>query len=262
MARTLALAAALAFALCGCANVQRAEEKVFGADPAPDAGFLEAPARLREDPYRAPFARIWTSRTHDWRKRSKIYVAPVDTSHVVAENLWEKLNILNIRQGQVQLDIADIAAELRASLVTAFREDPQHHFEVVERPEQVDRDTATLEVALVELVPNKILLGWIGLASWGAPLEIGIPVGVTTAFIAHGSIAMEARVREGGTGRVVAMFADRETGRLRLIDLRSLTWYGNAHEAVGDWARAFVELANSPLRQRAQPSPLFSLVPW
>jgi hypothetical protein len=254
-----ALVASCAVVLCGCAMVQHAEEKVLGAYPAPDAGFLEAPARLQADPERAPFARIWTSRAHDWRRLPKLYVAPVDTGHVLEESLWQRINI---RQWQVQDDVADVAAELRASLMTAFREDPQHHFQVVERPDEIDGDTAILELGLVELVPNKVVLGVIGLAAWGAPLEIGIPVATATAFIAHGSIAMEARVRDAGSGRVVAMFADRETGALRIIDLRSLTWYGNAHEVIRDWAKAFVELANSPSPQRAKPSPLFSFVPW
>jgi hypothetical protein len=136
------------------------------------------------------------------------------------------------------------------------------HFTVVEDPGAIDGDTAVLEVALVELVPNKAVLGAIGLAAWGAPLEIGIPVATATTFVAHGSIAIEARVRDSASDEVIAMFADRETGKIRVIDLRSLTWYGNAEEAMDEWARAFVELANTPRDGRVSRSPLFTLMPW
>jgi len=155
-----------------------------------------------------------------------------------------------------------VADELRDDLIEAFRDDPRHHFELVDRPEDVDADTAQLEVALVELVPNKAILGAIGLAAWGAPLEIGIPVATATAFIAHGAVAMEARVRDGKTGEVIATFADRETGKMRVIDLRSLTWYGNALEDFRGWAQGFVALANEERGAQVRHSAYFTLKPW
>jgi hypothetical protein len=243
----------------GCATMNAVEEKVLAAEPAPDAGFLARPERLASGFERAPFDRIWTSRTRDWRSFSKLYVAPVDTDHVLEENLWEKLNL---RQGEVKLDVPRLAGELRERFVDAILGDPVSHFEVVEQPGEIDADTAILELALVELVPNKAVLGAIGLAAWGAPLEIGIPVATATAFLAHGSIAVEARVRAADSGMVVAMFADRETGKMRIVDLRSLTWYGNAYEAMDDWASAFVELANTPRERKVRGAPLFTFMPW
>ena len=69
-------------------------------------------------------------------------------------------------------------------------------------------------------------------------------------------------MRDSASDEVIAMFADRETGKIRVIDLRSLTWYGNAEEAMDEWARAFVELANTPRDGRVSRSPLFTLMPW
>ncbi len=241
--------------------MQRAEEKVLGAAPAPDAGFLADPERLTPEPERAPFDRMWTSdAARGWRSFPKLYVAPVDTGHVLETTLWDELSFL--RQREVKLDTVLIAVEFRERIEKAFREDPLQRFQVLESPDSIDADTAILEVALVQLVPNKAVLGVIGLAAWGAPLEFGIPVATTTSFIAHGSIAMEARVRDAGSGQVVAMFADRETGRARVIDLRSLTWWGNARETLGDWSDALFAVATTPPDEKIEHSPLFTFLLW
>lgn len=258
----LALVSSLTFALSGCATMRRAEHNVLAADPARDAGFLADPGWLAPNVERAPFDRIWISRApRGWRSFAKLYIAPVDMGHVIETNLWERFNLLRRREVD-EVDLPRLASELHDRIEEEFRVDPLQRFEVLSRPDEIDEDTAILEVALVELVPNKAVLGVIGLAAWGAPLEIGIPVAAATSFIAHGSIAMEARVRDGGSGRVVAMFADRETGKARIIDLRSLTWYGNARETLGDWAEALFAVANTPPDEKVRHSPLFTFALW
>ena len=239
--------------------MRRAEEKLLAADPAPNAGFIEEPDRLYAQRDEAPFDRLWLSMERDWTQYPKLYVAVVDVSHVLEMDFWDKVNI---RKSKVPYDLVVAAADLRRDLIQAFRDDPEHHFTVVDRPEDVDADTAQLEVAIVQLVPNKAVLGAIGLAAGGAPLEIGIPVATLTAFIAHGSVAMEARVRDGATGEVVASFADRETGRMRVIDLRSLTWYGNAHETFDDWSQTFVEIARAAQAEPVKHSAYFTFSLW
>ncbi len=119
-----------------------------------------------------------------------------------------------------------------------------------------------LEVALVELVPNKAGLGLLGLAAWAAPLEVGVPVGTVAAFANRGSVAFELRARDALTGDVIAMAADRETGAMRVVDLRSATWYGNAHEIFGQWTQAMVDLTNTPSTEQVKHSRYFTLLPW
>ena len=249
----------LALSLGACASIQRAEWQVLAADPAPDAGFLPKPERMTPNPDRTAFDRMWVSHARDWNRFTKLYVAPVDTSHVVDDSLWDKLNI---RYPAVPHDRERQAQELRERVEDAFRDDPRKRFEVLDDPSEVDADTAVLELALVELVPNKAVLGAIGLGAWAAPLEYGIPVATLTAFVARGSIAMEGDVRDGGTGKVIAMFADRETGKMRVIDLRSLTWYANAHETMDAWADALVQMANEPPGYQPEHDSLFTFMPW
>jgi Protein of unknown function (DUF3313) len=253
------LSLVIALAAAGCASLRDREYRVLAPDPAPDAGFIEEPEKLEPQGKAAAFDRLWFSPDKDWSSYPKLYVAVVDVNHVLAMSWWDKVNI---RKSKVEYDLVVVADELREDLIEAFRNDPRHHFQVVERPEDVDADTVQLEVALVELVPNKAVLGAIGLAAWGAPLEIGIPVATATAFIARGAVAMEARVCDGKTGEVIAAFADRQTGKMRVIDLRSLTWYGNATEEFEGWSDAFVELANTDRPDQVRHSLYFTLMPW
>lgn len=239
--------------------MERTEIHVLGASPAPDAGFIADPDRLEPQPDKTPFDRMWLSPERDWSSYSKLYVAVVDVSHVLPMSWWDKVNI---RKTKVGYDLPLIARRVRGQLIEAFRNDPRHRFQVLDDPAEIDADTAVLELALVQLVPNKAVLGVIGLAAWGGPLEIGIPVATATAFIAHGATAMEARVCDGVTGEEIAAFADRETGRTRVIDLRSLTWYGNTLEDSRIWAQTLVQLANDVDPREVDRPADFTIKPW
>ena len=58
------------------------------------------------------------------------------------------------------------------------------------------------------------------------------------------------------------MAADREAGAMRVIDLRSITWYGNAHEILGQWGQQMVDLANTPSTVQVKHPRYFTLLPW
>jgi hypothetical protein len=109
--RTAALAlcvvASLAF---GCATESQLEEKVIGASPAPDSGFLDTPERMAPHRARDPFDRSWVSEKLDWASYDALYVAPVDTTHVLAQSLWEKVNL---REHAVQGDIRELGSRRR-----------------------------------------------------------------------------------------------------------------------------------------------------
>ena len=253
----LALCAALA--LGACASAEKLEEKVLAASPAPDSGFLQDADKMTPHPDRSPFDRAWLAPGFSYDHYTKMYVAAVDTHHVLSMSIWEQINIRSI---DVKQDIADIANEFHQDVEKAFTDDPKHHFEVLHDPKQIDDKTLVVQLALVELVPNKAALGVLGTAAWAAPLAIGIPVGTLAAFTDQGSISFEGRARDGGTGDVVAMCADREIGPMRVVDFRSMTWYGNAHEIVARWAETLVQLANTPPDTKVEHAAYFTLSPW
>jgi hypothetical protein len=58
------------------------------------------------------------------------------------------------------------------------------------------------------------------------------------------------------------MCADREVGPMRVLDLRSMTWYGNAHQILVDWSNELVELSNTPSDVQVKHVAYFTLMPW
>ena len=252
--RVLALAcsALLASLVSGC----KTTEKVLKADPARDSGFLSEPERMAENRARAPFNRMWADPNFSSANYATLVVAPVNTEHVLEENRWARANV---RQFRVEKDIEEIATEFREKVIDKFKESDDNRFKVVDEPGD---DSLILELAITELVPGKAFIGLIGLASWGAPLPIGIPAGAVASFADDGWMAIEGRVREARSGQVVAMFADREKGKTRILDVEAATWYGHARESMKDWSDQLVRLANTPKDVQVDDSKAFELMPW
>lgn len=245
--------------LASCQTTGELEKKALAASPAPDAGYLENPEKLSPHPERDPFDRVWLAPTFDWNHYRKLYVAAVDTRHVLEMSLWERLNVRTI---DVKQDIAELAVEFHDDIVKSFRDDPAHHFQVLDAASGIDAETLVVEPAIVELVPNKAGLGILAVAAWAAPAEVGVPVATVAAFTDQGSVAFEMRARDGGTGEVVAMGADREIGPMRVVDVRAMTWYGNVHEIFVDWSKELVELSNTPRDVQVKHSAYFTVLPW
>ena len=236
----------------GCATT----EEIMKAEPASDSGFLADPERMEERRERAPFNRAWVDPAFSASDYESILVAPVDTEHVIASSTWAKTNI---RQFRVEEDLADIATEFREKVIHAFSESETNRFEVVGN---ANDETMLLELAITELVPGKAFLGAVGLAAWAAPLPVGIPAGAVASFAQVGWMAIEGRVRDAKSGKVMVIFADREQSKTRVMDLRALTWYGHAHESMKDWAHQLVLLANTPSDVAVEDSSWFRLRPW
>ena len=175
---------------------------------------------------------------------------------MLARSTWAKINLRNF---SVDKDLVGIAEEFRTTVIDAFRGSPRNHFAIVDAPGD---QTLVLELAITELVPSKAFLATIGLAAWAAPLEVGVPVGTAAAFAETGWMAIEGRVRVGPNGRIVIIFADREQSKMRVLDLQSIIWYGNARESMRDWAQQFVVLANTPHDVKVEDSSGFALLPW
>jgi hypothetical protein len=227
------------------------------AAPAPDSGFLEQPERMAEHRERFPFDRAWVADGFRVGNYHSVIVAPVNTDHALARSTWAKINV---REFEVDQDLAGIAVEFQQIVSDAFRNSPDNHFAVVDPPG--DDQTLVLELAITELVPSKAFLATIGLAAWAAPLEVGVPVGAAAAFAQSGWMAIEGRVRVGENGPIVVMFADREQAKMRVIDVQAITWYGHARESMRDWAGQLVLLANTPHEFKVESSSGFALLPW
>jgi hypothetical protein len=146
---------------------------------------------------------------------------------------------------------------MRDTFVTAFQEDPNRRFQVLQSPAP---GSITLELALTELVPSDPLLEAIALA---APYGSGIAVEAGTRKSgAVGTAAFEARIMDSGSAAVLAMAADREEEQVAPLNLRAFTWYGVARKIIDDWAKQFVEISNRRPGQIVKDTSPFTLKPW
>jgi hypothetical protein len=114
-----------------------------------------------------------------------------------------------------------------------------------------------VELALVELVPSN--------AYWNAGATAAgfvIPGAGLLSAAGAGSIAIEGRLRDGGTSKIIATFKDRRKDKVAPVNIGSYTWYHGAEGNITDWAAEFAELINTPPNHVVKrPSPV-TLMPW
>jgi hypothetical protein len=240
--------------LSGCSTMDSMRsflDSRLRARPAEGTGFVPM-EELAKDP-RLPFDKAWIQQGVDWQRYRTIYIAPVNTDYLRQANWWQE----GIRTGQMEQDVQNLASFMRTQFIRAFQDDPRRRFRVVMAPE---KGSLTLAMALTELVPNKVLLNALQIA---APYGSGVAVrAFERGTGAQATVAFEAKVKDSDSGRIVAMFADRNYATVRPIDLRGFTWYGNAQEIIRQWAQHFVQVANKQPGEIIRPTSTFSLMPW
>jgi hypothetical protein len=240
--------------LSGCAtndSTKSSLESQLKAPPSAGAGFVSV-QRMAKRPD-LPFNKAWIKQGVDWNRYRTIYIARVHTEYLIQANWWQQ----HFRASQMQQDVANMAAFMRTQFMQAFWKDPYHRFRVVPTPES---GSLTLELALTEMVPSNVLLDAIKI---GGPYGSGVAaMALERGTHAQSTVAFEGRVKDSNTGETLAMFADREYAVARIIDLKGLTWYGNAEDIITNWANQCVEIANRRPGEIIKPVSTFSLMPW
>jgi len=220
-----------------------------------DTGFLDAAggdvASEQRDLY--PFHQAWFAPGWNAPKYRSIVIAPVNVEYLKQEGAWAKANL---KGNRLEEDTAKLAVMAQGAFQTAFRDDEHGRFEVVDSPRD---DSLVMELALVEVVPNKAVLGALGFAATAASMGAA---GIAAKEVGKGSVAIEGRVKQADTGEVVAKFADRETGKFGPINLRRATWYGEQHKIIREWADQWRKIANAKPGEKVKDTKTFTLRPW
>lgn len=239
----VAILALLTFGLTGCEKMK--------AKPSEGAGFVPVNEMTkRED---LPFNKVWVKAGVDWKPYKSIYIKEVNTQYLLESNWWQK----NFRQDDMEKDARKVAHYMQDKFEEAFRKDPRNRFAVLRSPEP---GSLTLELALTELVPSNPVLEAMSIA---APYGSGVAVQAGAKQSgAKATVAFEARIVDTGTGDVLAMAADREQGKVAPVNLRALTWYGEANVIIDEWADQFVQIANRRPGEVVKDSSPFTLRPW
>ena len=85
------------------------------SQPAAGTGFVPM-QQLAKNP-KLPFDKAWIMQGVDWSRYRTIYIAPVNTDHLIRANWWQE----SIRADQMQQDIQNMAAFMRTQFIKAFQ---------------------------------------------------------------------------------------------------------------------------------------------
>jgi Protein of unknown function (DUF3313) len=228
---------------------------LFGcrAAPAPSVGFADPTVLKKSDPT-VPFDRFWHKPDVNWKSYDKIYVAEINVSYMLKMTAWQK----GERQEDIEKDVKQLSVYTRNSIIKAFREDPNHRFQVIDNPTH-DPHALVFEMALIEAVPSKVLLNVLGYA----PFYVGTAISVVRGLANDkSSAAFESCTRDAATGEVLILAADRETEQYAPVDLRGLTWYSDIDGIIDVWSKQFVQIANQKPGEKIANEATFRLLPW
>ena len=228
--------------------------QVFDAAPKASTGYNPSTAPMKT---RAEFLQeSWVASEYRGKPVrdyfSSVYIAPVNTRYMSQQTWWQQQG--GNTQSSLQKDTQVFAGKIRREFQGAISNYPGKHLPLASGP---GPGVLVVEIALVELVPSK--------AYWNAGATAAgfvIPGAGFLSAAGRGSIAIEGRARDGGTGKIIATFKDRRADKVAPINFDSYTWYEGAEGNVSDWASEFAQLVNTPPHQVIKRASSVKLQPW
>ncbi len=237
-----------AFLLSGCAQML----SPLKAGPAPDSGFLPAADHMPDDTKRFPFHRSWVTDSPIVRSRwNSIYIAPVDVSRATNHSLWKGKSPERVES--YRNEVLQVGEFMRTTFSKNLGGQNGAPFRLVDAPAS---DSLILEVAIVELTPTDVARSAVSTA-----LSTFVPFGGLVGFRSLGAIAIEGILRDGETGEIVFMFADRERGKMAPISLNDFTYFSHARDIITDWASQLAVICSDPTVAYVRDSLPLTLLP-
>jgi hypothetical protein len=211
------------------------------ADPAPDAGFVTDPSLMtKEDDL--PFDAVWLKPGVDLRGFKSVYIAPIDTTHLLKQDWWDKVNFA---PGDQQKEAQILANYFHERLTDAFQADDRKVYQVVDQPQH---DSLIIELAIVEVVPTKIWLNIIGYAALGG--------------LSEGTTAFEGRLRDGKNQELIGEMKDREFGQMSLVNISDFSWCRHSEHTIKIWSSDLVKMCYRTPGKAISSMATFTLRPW
>ena len=231
------------------------------AKPVPLTDFLPGNERLerRADTFLVHYTWLDTNAVVAAEFKN-VYIAPFDISRLRKGKGYDQLKDKSVdkamngydkmRENLVDLDkaIDDLGEYGREVFMKAFRtHEKETKLKVVDDPKLPH--TMVLEFAITAFVPTRAEIEVVGFVGG---LFCPIPgVGLVADFLSAGSIAVECRVRDSGTGRVVAMFADTEGEPSALLQFSKYTYTSSAKINLKKLAEECVLACKTRIEDRA-----------
>jgi len=213
--------------------------------PAPDAGFIKTPELLKED-NAFPFQVVWIKEGAELPRYRQIYVAPVDTTHLLKMSWWDRFSFANTTTSmKPEVEVRVLAEYAQGEIKNAFKDNQSVPYTLVDIPQ---KDALCVELSLVEVVPTKV---WLNSLSY-----------VIAGALDTGSTAVEGRFRDCATQEVLFRFKDRRAGPYSIVNVKDLLWYGHAKRTIEDWADEIVRVCQKQADGKVSAPFPFTLKPW
>jgi hypothetical protein len=198
----------------------------------PPSAFLPDGSRMTPNPA-YPFGRSWVDPSVDFTRYRAIVVAPVSLAYLRP--------IPAAVAGSVDTRARQEAALHSAMQVPDAFEKAAARGGSLKVSDNSGAGTVVASMAIVQLVPNitardtgqpgaQLLIG-------SATTQMSKPVAVVP-----GEIAMETILRDGGSDKVIAIFADRQRAQISPSATTPPSEYGFAGRAIDGWTQKLVRL--------------------
>ncbi len=223
------------------------------ADPAPKTSFLPNEPKMKEMPPTFPMRMFWIDENTDFSNYERIIVSPVDSSHTLALRGWSSFNEVSAFDSY-KMDLRYLSGYAQSSFGDAFAKNSSLSW----KPGKLPGDkTAVLDLAIVQLVPTKSALNAIETVAGFFIPGVGL-----LAIFNSGEIAIEGKLKDAETGKVLCVFADREKDRAAVINIAGLQHYRHSENAIDEWSRKLPEIIASKNRDEIWTRSPITLVDW
>ncbi len=237
MKRILTVKAAFAAAVCaaivmpllsGCNSTPARK-----SDPAPEMVYIpkEYQQLMKKIDY-SGVQKAWI-KPDEIKNYSKITVAVITSPKQLASTDWQSFNSRYLVSSYND-DMQYVAKYTSNSFLDAFKKS-----KTLRLTATPGNSTMVLEFAIVQIVPNKPVIGAVTNLTSLTPIGILLlPAKLTLKGDSDntgGSIAMEAVLRDSRTGAVLAVFADRQKGKTAIFSAKEFTAYANVREIIDRW---------------------------
>ena len=232
--------------LASCAGTRR----FLKAKPVTPSGFLERRADLKADaPESGPFhvvtRTISPALIKSALRKPTLTVLPVDLRYL------KPMRSTMAKVEQDQFGKAWPVQEVATMMQSKFQQSVSRFGP----PQKGNR--LFLELALTEFVPTSPSGNVMKTA---AGFVVGPLSGLASPWT-KGTLAIEGRLRDPETGKVVFQFADRESDPMTIVSVRSFKASAFAEIIVGQWAEQFAAAVRSPAGIKIKDAPVFRLNP-
>ena len=215
------------------------------ASPVADSGFIKNPEMMQKYDV-LPVQKAWKDPNFKASNYNEIMVVPVYTKDQLDKTWMEEANI-RTWMDEENSDVKEFAQYTEKAFKKAVTK--SKNYKLVDKP---GPKTLILELALVKIVPGKPVLG--AAKNLAAPIVGGFrlmalamapartAVSASSDSPLQASVAIEGRILDGVSKKVVATFADREKQEAAVVNLKDFSAYGNLEQIVDQWAGQFVEI--------------------